>query len=108
MNLIDELYTVVDCLERARIDYAICGSIAVIIHGYPRLTKDFDIMILSEDKEKVRKSMKEIGYDISSGIIPYDNFLSFSIFIFSVATETKFNYADSGFPDQSIACDATE
>ena len=72
MNLIDELFNIIDCLERARINYAICGGIAVIIHGYPRLTKDIDIMILAEDKDKVEESMKEIGYDISSGIIPFD------------------------------------
>ena len=72
MNLIDELFAVIDCLDRARINYAICGGIAVIIHGYPRLTKDIDIMILSEDRERVGESMKKIGYDISSGIIPFD------------------------------------
>ena len=72
MNLIDELFNVIDCLQQAEISYAICGGIAVIIHGYPRLTKDIDIMILTEDRDRVEELMKEIGYDFSSGIIPFD------------------------------------
>ena len=33
MNLIDELFKVINCLEKDKIQYAICGGIAVIIHG---------------------------------------------------------------------------
>jgi len=72
MNLIDELFSVIDCLERDNIRYAICGGIAVIIYGYPRLTKDIDIMVLSEDKERIEKSVKKAGYTLKSGIIPFD------------------------------------
>jgi len=72
MNLIDELFSVVSCLERNKIEYAICGGIAVIIHGYPRLTKDIDFMILREDKERIEESIKDLGYTFNSGIIPFD------------------------------------
>ncbi len=72
MNLIDELFAVISCLERDNIQYAICGGIAVIIHGYPRLTKDIDIMVLGEDRERIEESVKEAGYTFNSGIIPFD------------------------------------
>ena len=72
MNLIDELFSVIDCLERDKIKYAICGGIAVIIHGYPRLTRDIDFMVLREDKERIEESIKEVGYTLNSGIITFD------------------------------------
>ena len=72
MNLIEELFNVIDCLERHQVKYAICGGIAVIIHGYPRLTKDIDIMVLSEDREKVEESVREAGFSLTSGVIPFD------------------------------------
>jgi len=72
MNLIEELFYVIECLERDKIKYAICGGIAVIIHGYPRLTRDIDILVLSEDREKVEESVKDAGYILKSGVIPFD------------------------------------
>ena len=36
MNLKDELFLIAEALRKARVDYAICGGIAVVIHGYPR------------------------------------------------------------------------
>lgn len=72
MNLIDELFSVIDCLEKNKIKYAICGGIAVIIHGYPRLTKDIDFMVLPEDKERIEESVKDAGYILNSGLIPFD------------------------------------
>jgi hypothetical protein len=72
MNLIDELFAVIDCLERNGIKYAICGGIAVIIHGYPRMTKDIDIMVLGDDRENVEEAVREAGYLLKSGVIQFD------------------------------------
>jgi hypothetical protein len=49
MNLKDELVQVIEALGSSAIPYALCGGIAVVIHGYPRLTKDIDLLIRDED-----------------------------------------------------------
>ncbi|MBW2462158.1 MAG: hypothetical protein JRH11_10980, partial [Deltaproteobacteria bacterium] len=53
MNLIDELHAVAAALHDAEIDYAVCGGIAVTIHGAVRTTKDIDILISRGDVSRV-------------------------------------------------------
>lgn len=72
MNLKDELFLVTETLDKAGIDHALCGGIAVLIHGYPRLTRDIDILLREEDLQKARSSLEESGYTLSSGILPFD------------------------------------
>ena len=45
MKLKEELLKIAACFERSEIDYALCGGLAVVVHGYPRLTKDIDMLI---------------------------------------------------------------
>ena len=59
MNIQHELYLVIDTLQRAGIDYALCGGLAVIVHGYPRLTRDIDLLIREEDLVRARSSLKK-------------------------------------------------
>ncbi len=72
MNLKDELYLVTGTLERGGIEYALCGGIAVIIHGYPRSTRDIDLLIREEDLERARKALESAGYSLPSGMLPFD------------------------------------
>jgi hypothetical protein len=44
MDLYDELRSLVAALDRQHVDYAICGGIALALHGYPRFTKDIDLL----------------------------------------------------------------
>ena len=45
LKLRSELLQIAHCLDEAGIDYALCGRLAVVAHGYPRLTKDIDLLI---------------------------------------------------------------
>ena len=72
MNLKHELFRVTEALTLAGIDYALCGGLAVAVHGYPRATRDIDILILEGDLDQSRNAMEEIGYTLSSGNIPFD------------------------------------
>jgi hypothetical protein len=72
MNLRDELFLVTDTLENARIDHAICGGMAVVVHGYPRLTRDIDLLLREEDLERARSALEKVGYTLSAGILPFD------------------------------------
>ncbi len=44
-KLYDELRTLISALDRGKIEYALCGGIAMAIHGRPRATVDIDILI---------------------------------------------------------------
>ena len=72
MNIRDELFLVTGTLEKARIEYALCGGMAVIIHGYPRLTRDIDLLLREEDLEQAQKALEKSGYTLPSGTIPFD------------------------------------
>lgn len=63
-DLIKELDTVVTTLESNGIDYAVCGGLALTIHGFPRATFDLDLLIREENLEKAFEAVKELGYDI--------------------------------------------
>jgi hypothetical protein len=45
MNIVDELFAIASALAAAKIRYAVCGGIAVTIHGSVRTTKDIDLLV---------------------------------------------------------------
>lgn len=62
MNLVDELHAIAAVLSDAGIPYAICGGIAVTIHGATRSTKDLDILLRREDLDRVLDLVRPLGY----------------------------------------------
>ncbi len=62
--LFDELHDIIEILEKSGIEYAVCGGLALAIHGFPRATFDIDILIQSESLEKAYELVAEKGYDI--------------------------------------------
>ncbi len=71
MNLYDELLGLADVLEKHQLEYALCGGLAVVIHGYPRLTTDIDLLIRGEDLSRANDAIKECGFTVHSGRIPF-------------------------------------
>jgi len=61
--LFDELNDIIEILEKNGIEYAVCGGLALAIHGFPRATFDIDILIQSESLEKAYELVAEKGYD---------------------------------------------
>jgi predicted nucleotidyltransferase len=72
MKLKEELLCIADCFNSAGIDYALCGGLAVVAHGFPRLTKDIDILIRREDLEQAKLELAKIEYDLEGGSIQFD------------------------------------
>ena len=72
MNLKIELLGITAKLREAEIPYALCGGLAVAVHGCPRLTKDIDLLIRPDDLEAIRKELEDIGYSIPGGVVPFD------------------------------------
>jgi hypothetical protein len=63
-KLYDELRTLTAALEREGIEYALCGGLAMAIHGKPRATVDIDILILPQSLSGTLTIASELGYTI--------------------------------------------
>ena len=48
MDIYHEFLAVVDALNSAMIEYAVCGGMALAIHGHPRMTHDVDFLFAAE------------------------------------------------------------
>lgn len=73
MDILKEFIRIVDCLNAQGIDYALCGGLAVALHGYPRFTGDIDILLLRDDLPSVKEALKSIDYSIAAGPFPFDS-----------------------------------
>lgn len=69
MDIIEELYGVVDVLAANEVNYAICGGLAVAIHGRPRMTVDIDLLVSATRIEEAAKAAAEAGFDDVTGWI---------------------------------------
>jgi len=62
MNLVDELHAVSRALSAAGISFAVCGGIAVTIHGATRTTKDIDLLVAPDDVPRALEAVRPLGY----------------------------------------------
>ena len=72
MDLYEELGRIVDALNEARMDYAVCGGIAVAMHGYARMTKDIDLLVRKQDVERIHDLVRPLGFDLPVATLPFD------------------------------------
>jgi hypothetical protein len=63
-DLDEELRRLRDAFDKQKIDYAVCGGIALGIHGMPRFTVDIDILIRADDAENALKAAEMLGFQI--------------------------------------------
>ncbi len=67
MEIIEELYKLADALAARDIPYAVCGGLAVAIHGRPRMTVDIDLVVPSNFIELTAKAAADVGFDDVTG-----------------------------------------
>jgi hypothetical protein len=63
-TLLQELLDITSDLERDGVEYAVCGGLAMAIHGFARATLDIDVLIRAESLDKSQKIAAEKGFDI--------------------------------------------
>lgn len=66
MDLLEELKRLVERLDEERIQYALCGGLAMAIYALPRATLDIDIMIESDSLEKISQAIDVLGFNLSA------------------------------------------
>ncbi|MBI5363715.1 MAG: hypothetical protein HZA53_11090 [Planctomycetes bacterium] len=71
MNIIDELLGLVADLEGTGTPYALCGGLAVGLHGCPRFTHDIDNLAPREALERVREAAHRRRFVLESGSVTF-------------------------------------
>jgi hypothetical protein len=72
-DILDELRLLVSVLDEHGVEYALCGGMAMGVHGRARTTIDIDLMILSDSLEEVFAVAKSLGYNIRGKDLSFAN-----------------------------------
>ena len=72
MNLVDEVHSITGALHAAGIAYAVCGGVAVTMHGAPRTTKDIDLLVARSDLARVLEVVRPLGYAFAALPMTFD------------------------------------
>jgi len=57
-----EFVALVRAFEEGNVEYALCGALALAVHGAPRATKDIDVIARREDADRIREITKRLGF----------------------------------------------
>jgi hypothetical protein len=64
VDLYEEFTALIAALEAGKLGYAICGGMAMAIHGLPRATIDIDLLVPAGDLEPVLSTARQLGYTL--------------------------------------------
>ena len=64
LNPVTELETLVDALHADEVPYALCGGLALGVHGHPRATADIDLLVEGSDLERALAVANRVGFDV--------------------------------------------
>ena len=68
-DLSEELAAIREELAARGLEFAVCGGIAMAIHGFTRATEDLDLFVKPEEVEAIEKTLQTLGYVIKSDTI---------------------------------------
>lgn len=67
MSLRTEMLQLVRALDESHIAYALCGGLAMAVHGWPRATLDIDVLIEEGQLDKARRLARSLGFTHEPG-----------------------------------------
>jgi len=79
VDLYDEFRALIEGLNRSHVDYAVCGGIALAVHGHARFTFDIDLLIRPEDLQPTIDVARGCGFLDESGKIPLGTSVAYRI-----------------------------
>jgi hypothetical protein len=62
IDVYEELVAILKALDEAQIEYALCGALALAVHGVPRATRDIDVIARKEDADRLREVAHRVGF----------------------------------------------
>jgi hypothetical protein len=66
MDLFDELKRLITRLNEEKIEYALCGGLAMAVYALPRATLDIDLLIESSSLGRTKLAVQELGFTVSA------------------------------------------
>ncbi len=72
VNLVDELHAIAAALTADGIRYAVCGGVAVTIHGATRSTVDLDVLVGRADLPRALEAVRPLGYAYAALPMTFD------------------------------------
>jgi len=73
LDILEELHKLVAIFDEREVDYALCGGMAMAVHGRARTTIDIDLMVLSDSLDEVFAIAKSLGYNIRGKDLSFAN-----------------------------------
>ena len=71
MNLLEELISLISKLKQEKIEFALCGGLAMAVYAFPRATMDIDIIIEQASISEVKRIANELGFSVDSGLMEF-------------------------------------
>jgi len=62
MNVFEEFKRLISELEEERVRYALVGGVAMAFYAEPRFTRDIDLLVDTDDFDKVKGVLEKDGY----------------------------------------------
>jgi len=69
LDLLEEFRSLVAALEAGRVEFAVCGGLAVAVHARPRATLDVDLLLPPDHIDRARQIARGLGYRIETGLL---------------------------------------
>jgi hypothetical protein len=73
MELFEEFSQLVNKFKKEKIEYALCGGLAMAVYAFPRATLDIDILIEPETLEKAKVIAKKLGFTFDAGLMRFSD-----------------------------------
>lgn len=64
MTLLEELKALFAAFDESGIEYALCGGLAMAVHGVSRATMDIDVLVLSPDVPRALEAARKRGFTL--------------------------------------------
>ncbi len=61
-----ELRALTAKLHAEEVPYALCGALALAVHGYPRATLDIDLLALNGSQERILECGRALGFGLNA------------------------------------------
>lgn len=66
MDILDELKNLTARLDEEKIEYALCGGLAMAVYALPRATLDIDILIEASSLEATRRAVHDLEFTVEA------------------------------------------
>ena len=66
LDIVEELRALLAALSERDVEYALCGGLALAVHGVPRATVDIDLLVLADDVDAAVAAARDRGFVVDA------------------------------------------